>query len=48
MLRKIRKSRGSSSVTLVAGDRKSFDDISITTDQIDALFHVVGKLIVNH
>lgn len=48
MLRKIRKSRGSSSVTLVAGDRKSFDDISIPTDQIEALYHVIGKLVVNH
>ena len=47
-LRKIRKTRGSDMLTLVAGDRKSFDDIEIAKSEILSLYHVVGKLTVNN
>ena len=47
-LRKIRKQRGASFVTLVAGDRKSFDDMSLELSEIKSLYHVVGKLIVKN
>lgn len=47
-LRKIRKARGASSVMLVAGDRKSFDDISLEMAEINALYHVVGKLTIKN
>ena len=47
-LRKIRKSRGSDMLTLVAGDRKSFDDIEIAKSEVLSLYHVVGKLTVNN
>ena len=47
-LRKIRKQRGASFVMLVAGDRKSFDDMSLELSEIKSLYHVVGKLIVKN
>lgn len=47
-LRKIRKTRVSDMLTLVAGDRKSFDDIEIAKSEILSLYHVVGKLTVNN
>ncbi len=47
-LRKIRKSRTGSFATLVAGDRKSFDDIDIEREDIKTLYHVEGKLILNN
>ncbi len=47
-LRKLRKSKNPDFLALVAGDRKSFDDIELRTDEINTLYHVVGKLMVNH
>ena len=47
-LRKVRKTRGSEVLTLVAGDRKSFDDIEIAKSDVVALYHIVGKLMVNN
>ena len=47
-LRKIRKSKEPSSVMLVAGDRKSFDDMSLELGDIKALYRVVGKLTIKN
>lgn len=47
-LRKIRKSKSRDFLTLVAGDKKSFDDMELRKADITALYHVVGKLNVNH
>ena len=47
-LRKVRKAKNSPVITLVAGDRKAFDDMEITTEEVKHLYHVVGKLTVNN
>ncbi len=47
-LRKLRRTREVSCVTLVAGDRKSFDDIILDIGELKELYHVVGKLIVKN
>lgn len=47
-MRKIRKSKDDACVTLVAGDKKSFDDMSLAKADIKALYHVVGKLNVKN
>lgn len=47
-LRTIRKPKGSSSLTLVAGDRRSFDDMPLEVGDIKSLYHVVGKLMVKN
>lgn len=47
-LRKVRKTKNSPVITLVAGDRKAFDDMEIATEEVKHLYHVVGKLTVNN
>ncbi|MBQ3259523.1 MAG: hypothetical protein IJA66_00355 [Alistipes sp.] len=47
-LRKVRKIKNSPDITLVAGDRKAFDDMEIAKEDIVKLYHVVGKLSVNN
>lgn len=45
-LRKVRRQKNSSSLTLVAGDRKAFDDMLLEPEDVKALYHVVGKLTI--
>lgn len=47
-LRKIRKAKMASCITLVAGDRKSYDDIELDVNELRELYHVVGKLTIKN
>ena len=47
-LRKIRKTKSNPNITLVAGDRKAFDDMEIAAEDIQKLYHIVGKLTTNN
>lgn len=47
-LRKLRAAETRSDIKLVAGDRKHFDDMTVAVADIEALYHVEGKLIINN
>ena len=47
-LRKLRVAKTKTGIKLVAGDRKHFDDMTLERSEIEALYHVEGKLIINN
>ncbi len=47
-LRIVRFIDGEDKLRLVPGDRENYDDLTIATDEITALYQVKGKLIINN